>query len=55
MDELNHKIESIQFEMDIRVESLIIDIHKYLDEYKNRLDIYKEKFKSIFVSLDFIN
>jgi hypothetical protein len=31
MDELNHKIESIEFEMDIRVESLIEDIQKYRD------------------------
>ena len=51
MDELNHKIESIEFEMDIRVESLIEDIHKYRDEYKNKLVIYKEKFIKYFCFL----
>jgi hypothetical protein len=55
MDELNQKIENIEFEMDIRVESLIADIHKYRDKYKHKLDIYKEKFKKYFVILVFIN
>jgi hypothetical protein len=52
MDELNHKLESIEFEMDIRIESLIEDILKYRDEYKNKLFMYKEKFKKYFCFLN---
>jgi hypothetical protein len=48
MDELNHKLECIENEMDIRVESLIADIHKYREEYKNILVTFKEKFIKYF-------
>jgi hypothetical protein len=51
MDELNHKIECIEFEMDIRIESLIDNLHKYRDDYKNKLFMYKEKFKKYFCFL----
>ena len=43
--ELNSKVENIENEMDIRVESLIASIHKYRDECKNKLDLFKEEIK----------
>ncbi len=48
LDELNHKIECIENEMDIRIESLIDNLHKYREEYKNKLVIFKEKLKKYF-------
>jgi hypothetical protein len=45
------KIESIEFEMDIRVESLIEDIHSYRDIFMLQLKKYKQDFeKYIYVS-----
>jgi hypothetical protein len=41
---LNFKIENIENEMDIRVESLVTSIHEYRDECKAKLDKYKENF-----------
>jgi hypothetical protein len=32
MDEFNKKVETLENEMDIRVESLIAEIHKYRDD-----------------------
>jgi hypothetical protein len=43
--ELNSKIESIENEMDIRVESLVATIHDYRDECKKKLDFIKDDFK----------
>ena len=39
------KIENIENEMDIRVESLISEIHKYRDDYRLQLNKYKEELK----------
>jgi hypothetical protein len=35
------KIETLEDQMDLRVESLIIEIHKYRDEYMEKLKKYK--------------
>ena len=43
--ELNSKIENIEIEMDIRVESLVSSIHDYRDECKKKLDLVKDDFK----------
>jgi hypothetical protein len=43
--ELNSKIQSIENEMDIRVESLISSIHDYRDECKQKLDNLKDDFE----------
>ena len=45
IDELNLKIEGIENEMDIRVESLIASIHKYREEYKIKLETVKKEFQ----------
>ena len=45
VDELNLKIEGIENEMDIRVESLIASIHKYREECKIKLETVKEQFQ----------
>ena len=45
IDEFNSKFQSIENEMDIRVESLVASIHDYRDECKKKLDVFKEKFK----------
>jgi hypothetical protein len=44
-NELNLKIESIENEMDIRVESLVASIHDYRDECKKKLDLIRDDFK----------
>jgi len=43
--ELSSKIEIVENEMDIRVESLISSIHNYRDECKKKLDLIKDDFK----------
>ncbi len=48
MGKLNRKIKRIENEMYIRADSLIEHIHKYRNEYKNKLVMYKEKFKKYF-------
>jgi hypothetical protein len=45
VSELNSKLERIENEMDIRVESLVATIHDYRDECKNKLDLIKNNFK----------
>ena len=35
------KIESLEDEMDLRVESLIVQIHEYRDQYVAKLKSYK--------------
>ena len=45
IDEFNSKIQSIENEMDIRVESLVASIHDYRDECKKKLDVFMERFK----------
>jgi hypothetical protein len=45
MDEFNNKIEILKNEMDIRVESLIVQIHKYRDDYGLRLNHSKTEFQ----------
>ena len=51
------KIENLENEMDIRVESLISNIQKYRDEFMQKLKQYKsdleglEKFLSIVLSI----
>ena len=44
-DEFNSKIETIENEMDVRVESLVSSIHDHRDECKKELDLIKEDFK----------
>ncbi len=39
------KIENIEYELDIRTESLIIEIQNYRDEYRLQLDKYKKDFE----------
>jgi hypothetical protein len=43
--ELSSKIEIVENEMDIRVESLISSIHNYRDECKKKLDLIRDDFK----------
>jgi ATP/maltotriose-dependent transcriptional regulator MalT len=43
--ELSSKIEIVENEMDIRVESLISSIHNYRDECKKKLDLIIDDFK----------
>jgi hypothetical protein len=43
--ELSSKIEIIENEMDMRVESLVSSIHDYRDECKKKLDLIREDFK----------
>jgi hypothetical protein len=45
VDDLKLKIENIEYEMDIRTESLIIEIQNYRDEYRLQLDKYKKDFE----------
>jgi hypothetical protein len=43
--ELSLKIEDIENEMDMRVESLVSSIHDYRDECKKKLDLIRDDFK----------
>jgi hypothetical protein len=45
MEDFNYKISCIENEMDIRLESLIIQVHDVRDEYRSKLDKMKEEFK----------
>ena len=45
VSELSSKIENIEIEMDIRVESLISSINDYRDECKKKLDLIRDDFK----------
>jgi hypothetical protein len=45
VNELSLKIEDIENEMDMRVESLVSSIHDYRDECKKKLDLIREDFK----------
>ena len=47
IDELNAKIESIENEMDIRVESLVSSIHDYREECKKKLDTIRDHFEKL--------
>ena len=55
IEELNAKIESIENEMDLRVESLISSIHDYREECKKKLDTIKEDFKKLILTIENIN
>jgi len=46
IDELTLKIQNVELEMDIRVESLISSIHDYRDECKKKLDRFKDSLKA---------
>ncbi len=46
--ELSSKIEIIENEMDMRVESLISSIHDYRDECKKKLDLIRDDFIRLF-------
>jgi hypothetical protein len=46
VSELSSKIEILEIEMDIRVESLISSIHDYRDECKKKLDLIKDHLKN---------
>jgi hypothetical protein len=39
------KIKNIEYELQIRTESLIIEIQNYRDEYRLQLDKYKKDFE----------
>jgi hypothetical protein len=41
IDELNQKIECIQNEMDIRLESLVASVYQHHDKCKNKLNAFK--------------
>ncbi len=43
--ELSSKIETIENEMDMRVECLVSSIHDYRDECKKKLDSISDDFK----------
>ena len=43
--ELSSKIEIIENEMDMRVESLVSSIHDYRDECKRKLDLIRDEFE----------
>jgi hypothetical protein len=43
--ELSSKIEIIENEMDMRVESLVSSIHDYRDKCKKKLDLIRDHFK----------
>jgi hypothetical protein len=43
--ELSSKIEMIEIEMDMRVESLVSSIHDYRDECKRKLDLIRDEFE----------
>jgi hypothetical protein len=45
VSELSSKIEIIENEMDMRVESLISSIHDYRDKCKKKLDFIRDDFK----------
>ena len=45
VDDLNLKLEEVENEMDIRVESLITSIHNYREECKIKLGTVKEEFQ----------
>ena len=40
------KIESLEDEMDLRVESLILQIKKYRDQYMGKLRSFKTEFET---------
>jgi hypothetical protein len=45
MGEFNKKVENLEHEMEIRVESLICDIQVYPEEYRLRLNNSKAEFQ----------
>jgi hypothetical protein len=45
VSELSSKIEIIENEMDMRVESLVLSIHDYRDECKKKLNLIRDDFK----------
>ncbi len=45
MSEFDKKVETLENEMDIRVESLITEIHKYRDDYRLSLNNSKTEFQ----------
>ena len=52
IDELIVKIESIENEMDLRVESLVSSIHDYRDECKKKLDSIRDDFKQLILIIE---
>ena len=44
-EKLNARIEKIENEMDIRVESLVSSIPDYCEEFKKKLDSIRDDFK----------
>ncbi len=50
MIDIKLKIENIEHELDIRVESLISEIRNYHDEYKLQLEKYKKVFENFIYS-----
>ena len=45
IDEMQLKMVNVENEMDIRVESLILEIQNYRDAYKLQLEKYLENFE----------
>ena len=45
MKEFNRKVEDLENEMDIRVQSLIMEIHEYRDDCRLKLENSKQKFQ----------
>lgn len=50
-DDLIYKIETIENEMDIRVESLIAEVQKYRNEFLNKLERFKKSFLRYFKNI----
>jgi hypothetical protein len=44
-EELRYRIETVENDIDIRIESAIDDLHKLRDDLKNELKEIKEKFQ----------
>jgi hypothetical protein len=44
-EEFEIKFENIENEMEIRLESIISDAYKFQDDFKKRLNSYKNEFK----------
>lgn len=51
LDELNAKLEIIENEIDLRVESIVSKAHTYGDELRMELNEFKENFQRYFMSI----
>ena len=47
VEELKNKIQAIEFEIDIRVESLITEIHNERDDLRDALKLFKQNYEKL--------